>query len=85
MSEGRFDEAAVALQSFDGRRPCPPPAALWKLGRRCAKAGLLKQARHALKTFLKLYPRHEDADAVRANLVQVLQALGKNREADALA
>ena len=80
----RFGEAARALSKFDGARPLPPPASLWRLGRRCAKSKMLKPAKQALELFLELYPHHEDTDAVRGDLVMVLRALGRTKEADAL-
>ncbi len=85
LQDDRFDDAARALGQFSGSRPFPPPASLWRLGRRCAKAKKLKPARHALEMFLNLYPHHEDGPSVRADLVQVLRALGRTREAQALA
>ena len=80
----RFGEAARALESIRRRPPLPAPASLWRLGRRCAKSKMLRPAKHALELFLELYPNHEDRDIVRADLVMVLRALGRTKEADAL-
>jgi hypothetical protein len=84
MEQGEFLDAHAALRRFEDG-PLPPPAALWRLGRRLGELNHPKRARLALELFLELYPNHEDRAEVMQDLAHTLAALGKRRKAVSLA
>ena len=84
MEHKRFTEALKLVRKAAEHGPVPPPHALWRLGRWCIEKGRPKAARHPLELFLELYPAHQDRPEVMHDLVRVLDATGKRKEAEEL-
>jgi len=84
MEHKRFSEATRLVRRAVEQGPIPPPHVLWRLGRWCLEKGRPKAARQPLELFLSLYPAHQDRPEVMRDLVRVLAATGKRREAEDL-
>ena len=84
MEHKRFPEALKLVRKAAELGPVPPPHALWRLGRWCVEKGRPKAARQPLELFLVLYPAHQDRPEVMRDLVRVLAATGKRKEAEEL-
>ena len=84
LSHGRFEQAVKAFKRKDSG-PVMPPHALRRLGRWCAGHKRLKDAEQVLRTFLVLYPEHEDRASLMLDLAKVLSGLGKRGAAAEMA
>ena len=84
LSHGRFEQAVKAFKRKDSG-PVMPPHALRRLGRWCAGHKRLKDAEQVLRTFLVLYPEHEDRASLMLDLARVLSELGRRGAAAEMA
>lgn len=84
LSHGRFEQALKAFKRKDSG-PVMPPHALRRLGRWCAGHDRLKDAEQILRTFLVLYPEHDDRALLMLDLAKVLSGLGKRSAAAEMA